>query len=306
MKLVILLSTYNGALYLEDFLISLEKQTYQNWELIVRDDGSSDDTLVILQKFSDKINKVSILKDRQNFGAKKSFSTLLNVALQSSEKYEYIMFADQDDIWSPEKIEKTYLKMKEFEKSHPSLPLLVHSDVNVVDEKLNVIASSFWSYQHIDPTRDSLNHLLLHNVVTGCTVMINRALAENVKTIPHEAIMHDWWMAMVASAFGKIGYIDEPLMLYRQHGTNDTGAKNYGWGYFVKKFIERPNLDRYLAQAEIFLYMYEDKLDHNSKEMLLVLKDFNSFSKFKKIKVIIKYKLWKNGFIRNIGLLVNA
>ncbi|AHJ13779.1 glycosyltransferase family 2 protein [Sulfurospirillum multivorans] len=306
MKLVILLSTYNGTLYLEDFLTSLEKQTYQNWELIVRDDASSDDTLVILQKFSDKINKVSILKDRQNLGVKKSFSTLVNVALQSHEQYEYIMFADQDDIWLPDKIEKTYLKMKEFEKSYSSFPLLVHSDIRVVDKKLNVLASSFWSYQHIDPKRDQLNYLLLHNIVTGCTVMINRALAEKVKTIPHEAIMHDWWMAMVASAFGKIGYIDEPLMLYRQHGTNDTGAKNYGWGYFIKKFRERPRLDRYLIQAEMFLSMYEDKLDDNSKGMLLVLKDFNSFSKFKKIQVIIKYKLWKNGFIRNIGLLVNT
>lgn len=131
-------------------------------------------------------------------------------------------------------------------------------------------------------------------------------MAENVKIIPHEAIMHDWWMAMVASVFGKIGYIDEPLMLYRQHGANDTGAKNYGWGYFIKKFRERPSLDRYLAQAEMFLHMYEDKLDDNSKEMLLALKNFNNFSKFKKIKAIIKYKLWKNGFIRNIGLLVNA
>lgn len=137
-------------------------------------------------------------------------------------------------------------------------------------------------------------------------MMINQALAEKVKTIPDKAIMHDWWIAMVASAFGKIAYINEPLMLYRQHGANDTGAKNYGWGYFIKKFRERPSLDKYLAQAEKFLYMYKDNLDDNSKEMLLVLKDFNSFSKFKKIKVIIKYKLWKNGFIRNIGLLVNA
>ena len=243
-----------------------------------------------------------IINDRKNLGACCSFLYLIRTYTQG----KYFALADQDDIWLPEKIEKTYLKMKEFEKSHPSLPLLVHGDVRVVDEKLNVIASSFWSYQHIDPTRDRLNHLLLHNVVTGCTVMVNRALAEKVQTIPQEAIMHDWWIAMVASVFGKIAYIDEPLMLYRQHGTNDTGAKNYGWGYFIKKFRERPSLDRYRAQAAMFLYMYEDKLDDNSKEMLLALKNFDSYSKFKKIKVIIKYKLWKNGFIRNIGLLVNA
>lgn len=304
-KITILLSTYNGAMYLTDQLDSLMSQSYKDICIIARDDGSTDQSYEILQTFIQHSSlHVKVLEDRTNVGAKKSFELLMHEALKMEA--QYMMFCDQDDIWSPEKIEKTYLKMKEFEKSHPSLPLLVHSDVRVVDKQLNVLASSFWSYQHIDPTRDSLNHLLLHNVVTGCTVMVNRALAEKVKTIPHEAIMHDWWMAMVASAFGKIGYIDEPLMLYRQHGTNDTGAKNYGWGYFVKKFIERPNLDKYLAQAEMFLCMYEDKLNDNSKEMLLVLKDFNSYSKFKKIKVIIKYKLWKNGFIRNIGLLVNA
>ena len=304
-KIIILLSTYNGAMYLKNQLDSLMLQSYKDICIIARDDGSTDQSYEILQTFIQHSSlHVKVLEDRTNVGAKKSFELLMHEALKMET--QYMMFCDQDDIWLPEKIEKTYFKMKEFEKSYPSLPLLVHSDVRVVDKQLNVIASSFWSYQHIDPTRDRLNHLLLHNVVTGCTVMINRALAEKVKTIPNESIMHDWWMAMVASAFGKIGYIDEPLMLYRQHESNDTGAKNYGWGYFIKKFRERPSLDRYLAQAAMFLYMYEDMLDHNSKEMLLVLKDFNSYSKFKKIKVIIKYKLWKNGFIRNIGLLVNA
>ena len=304
-KITILLSTYNGAMYLTDQLDSLMSQSYRDFYIIARDDGSTDKSYEILQAFMQHSSlHVKVLEDRTNVGAKKSFELLMHEALKMEA--QYMMFCDQDDIWLPDKIEKTYLKMKEFEKSHPSLPLLVHGDVRVVDEKLNVIASSFWSYQHIDPTRDRLNHLLLHNVVTGCTVMVNRALAEKVQTIPQEAIMHDWWIAMVASVFGKIAYIDEPLMLYRQHGTNDTGAKNYGWGYFIKKFRERPSLDRYLAQAAMFLCMYEDKLDDNSKEMLLALKNFDSYSKFKKIKVIIKYKLWKNGFIRNIGLLVNA
>jgi len=304
-KITILLSTYNGAMYLKEQLDSLISQSHEDICIVARDDGSTDQSYEILQAFMQYFSlHVKVLEDRTNVGAKKSFELLMNEALKM--KAQYMMFCDQDDIWLPEKIEKTYLKMKEFEKSHPSLPLLVHGDVSVVDKQLKVMSSSFWSYQHIDPTRDRLNHLLLHNIVTGCTVMVNRALAEKVKTIPDEAIMHDWWMAMVASAFGKIGYIDEPLMLYRQHGSNDTGAKNYGWGYFIKKFRERPSLDRYLAQAEMFLYMYEETLDDKSKEMLLVLKDFNSLSKFKKIKVIIKYKLWKNGFIRNVGLLVNA
>lgn len=144
MKLFILLSTYNGILYLEDFLTSLEKQTYQNWNLIVRDDGSSDDTLAILHKFSNNINKVSNLKDRQNLGAKKSFSLLLDVALQSLKQNEYIMFADQDDVWHTDKIQKIYQKMQELEKIHgKDVPLLIHSDLTVVDQNLEIVAHSF-------------------------------------------------------------------------------------------------------------------------------------------------------------------
>ena len=277
-------------------------QSCQNWKLLVRDDSSKDETLPILQKFANKVKKVEIIPDNINIGAKASFARLVEAALEN-DSWDYLMFADQDDIWMKNKIEKTLLKMK---NSHEGIPLLVHSDVSVADSNLQIIHRSLWEYQNIDPNKDTFNNFLLKNAVTGCTIMMNRQLAQMILPIPNEAIMHDWWIAMVASAFGKIAYIDEPLMLYRQHGTNDTGAKNYGWGYFIKKFIERPSLDRYLAQAEIFLCMYEDKLDDNSKEMLLVLKDFNSFSKFKKIKVIIRYKLWKNGFIRNIGLLVNA
>lgn len=304
-KIVILLSTYNGEKYIKEQLDSIFAQNDKEFRLIVRDDGSIDKSYEILQDFAQNTSlHVKLLEDRTNFGVKKSFELLMKEAINMNA--QYIMFCDQDDVWLSHKIATTYATMQRVENEYPNLPLLIHSDLSVADKDLHVTANSFWKYQNIDPSKDTLNHLLLHNAVTGCTMMINRALAEKVKTIPQEAIMHDWWIALVASVFGKIDYIHEPLMLYRQHGTNDTGAKNYGWSYFVKKFIERPSLDRYLVQAEMFLNMYEDKLDDNSKKMLLALKHFNSFSKFKKIKVIIKYKLWKNGFMRNIGLLVNA
>lgn len=304
-KISIVLSTYNGKKYLQKQLDSLESQTDTEFELIIRDDGSVDKTYDLLNNFVKSSSlHVKILPKNTNSGVKKSFEFLAREAIESGSSY--IMFCDQDDIWNADKVEKTLQKMQELENLYPNTPLLVHTDLQVVDEDLNLLANSFWHYQNIDPTKDSLNRALMQNVVTGCTMMINRKLALLSLPIADEAIMHDWWIALVAAQFGHIGYIDDQTMQYRQHGTNDTGAKNYGWGYFIKKFRERPSLDRYVTQAEKFLYMYEDKLDDNSKEMLLVLKDFNSYSKFKKIKVIIKYKLWKNGFIRNIGLLVNA
>ncbi len=136
--------------------------------------------------------------------------------------------------------------------------------------------------------------------------MINRALAKKVKNIPNEAIMHDWWLAMVASVFGHIAYIDEPLMLYRQHGGNDTGAKKYGFRYIWNRFLAQDSLDKYIEQAKCFLDLYENKLDEATKQLLQEFAQFNSLSKFRKIVLLFRYKLWKNGFVRNVGLVVNA
>ena len=195
--------------------------------------------------------------------------------------------------------------MKSIEQKKPNTPILVHSDLKVVDENLNIISDSLWKYQNIDPEKDSLNRVLLHNVVTGCSTMINRKLALLIKDIPNEAIMHDWWIAMVASVFGKISYVNEPLMLYRQHGKNDTGAKQYGVQYFINRFLQKTSVEKYIFQAKAFLDMYEDVLDSKTKQMLV---DFTSIQKvnfFQKRIVLFRYKIFKNGLIRNIGLLLS-
>lgn len=299
----IVLSTYNGALYLEDFLISLEMQSCQNWKLLARDDGSKDETLSILQNFANKVKKVEIISSNTNIGVKASFAYLVERALDY-KNCNYMMFADQDDVWNADKIEKTFHKMQELRSIYwRDMPLLVHSDLTVVDENLEAIAPSFWKYQNINPNKQKLFDFLVDNNVTGCTVMINLAFAEKVKTIPKEAILHDWWIAMVASAFGKIAYINEPLILYRQHEKNDTGAKQYGLRYFIKKFFSKPSFAKYIQQSKAFLALYGQELDEYHKLMLEEFSSFDGLSKFQKLKVLFKYKIWKNGFMRNLGLI---
>jgi len=192
------------------------------------------------------------------------------------------------------------------ELSYPQQPILVHSDLSVVDRDLAMLHNSFWKYQNIHPSKDTLNRLIFHNTVTGCTTMINRSLAQLVQTIPDEAIMHDWWIAMVASEFGQIGYVDEPIMLYRQHSTNDTGAKQYGWRYWLDHFIKKPSLDKYIAQSRAFLEHYRDQLNPECNEMLEAVSRLDKMNWFERRKTLIKYKIFKNGFIRNIGLMVFA
>lgn len=305
--ITICLSTYNGTQFLQEQLKSLESQTYDNskFTLIARDDGSSDESYELLKQFTIKSSiHVELLDDQTNLGVKKSFELLMNVAQENGA--EYIMFCDQDDVWQNDKISKTMAMMQQMEILYPQQPILVHTDLSVVDNDLITLHDSFWKYQNINPIKDTLHRLLLHNTVTGCTTMINRPLAQLAQIIPDEAIMHDWWIALVASAFGRIGYVDTPLMLYRQHSANNTGAKQYGWQYWLDRFMKKPSLDKYIAQSRDFLEHYRNKLNPEYREMLEAVSRLDQMNWFERRKTLIKYKIFKNGFVRNVGLIVFA
>ena len=307
MKILILLSTYNGERYLKEQLNSLFSQSYQDFKLIVRDDGSTDRTKEILNSYN-----VELLDSSVNLGVKKSFETLLNYAYENFEA-KYFMFCDQDDVWNNNKIEKTLKKMQELEKLYgEEMPLLVHTDLEVVNEKLETLNNSMWESEHINPRANTLNKLLIHNTVTGCTMMINRTLASKSLFISPKAIMHDWWMGLVAATFGKIGFIKEPTMKYRQHDKNDTGAKNYNYSNIAAKIIElffdnkskKMFIIKNIIQAKEFLEEYKEELDEESKTMLEDLSIIKEKPYLQRVNIILKYRLFKYGIIRNIGLLL--
>ncbi len=304
--ITILLSTYNGEKYLKEQIDSLFNQTYQDISIIVRDDGSSDNTLEILNDY-----KLVLLKSSGNIGVKKSFSLLLEYAMQNKNS-KYFMFCDQDDVWKKDKVEKTLLKMQDMERVYQNNPLLVHTDLKVVDDKLTIINNSFWEHEYIMPQLNNLNRLLMQNTITGCTMMINKELANLALPVPTESIMHDWWIGLVASKFGKIGVIEKSLIQYRQHSTNSIGAKGFSYRNILQKvfdiFLNR-NLDRnYLyiniIQAKVFLKIYKDKLDQNNIDMLIDFINIDNKSFLKKRHLLLKHKLLKQGLIRNIGLFL--
>ena len=304
-KISILLSTYNGEKYLKEQLDSIFSQSYKDFEIIARDDCSSDETINILKSYN-----IKILDTDKNLGAKLSFSTLLNYSVKNTDA-DYFMFCDQDDIWKSDKIEKTIGTMKELEKTNSNLPLLVHTDLEVVDEKLNILNKSFWKYEKRDPSLNSINRLIMQSTVTGCTMMINRKLAELSLPISENSIMHDWWISIVASSFGKIVYLEESTISYRQHSSNDTGSKKFGLNLILKKAVNflfydelYKHLDRNIKQAESFLNQYESLLDTDTKN---ILKDFVSIKEksfLEKRKILLKHDILKQGMIRNIGLLL--
>lgn len=308
----ILISTYNGDKYLKEQLDSIFNQSYQNFRVILRDDNSSDNTLKIAKEYN-----LEILESSKNLGAKKSFEELLKYALTHSDS-NYFMFCDQDDVWDKDKVRKSIEMMIYLEnlKLNYNNPILIHSDLRVVDENLNIINNSFFKYSKINPHIRSFNRLLMQNTVTGCTMIINRKLAQISLPIADDAIMHDWWIALVASQFGMIYTIKEQTISYRQHSSNEVGAVKFDYIYIFKKIstflfnkeLLQQKLYPNINQAKAFLEHYKNKyglkIDIYTINSLEALHDILSKSFWNKRGLIFKYGLFKQGFIRNIALIL--
>lgn len=221
------MSTYNGEKYLSEQLDSLIAQTHANWTLLIRDDGSTDTTLSIIKQYSIKDLRIIFFQDNLgNLHVAKSFSVLMGEALKRNEPY--VFFCDQDDIWLPHKIEATIKKINELELNTNSTPILVHTDLRVVDNTLNTLHASYLRFEHLTRNPNNpLKTLLINNYVTGCTIGMNRSLLKLTTPIPDDAYMHDWWCALCAATNGKIGFITEPTILYRQHAHNSIGSSGF-------------------------------------------------------------------------------
>lgn len=219
----ILLTTYNSERYLHELMESLIKQTYTNWTLYIVDDGSTDRTVQIIDDYVAQYSKVvRLINNKIRQGAKNNFVYLL-----SEVQSDYFMFCDHDDVWLPNKIEKSINKILKLENENPLVPIVVHSDLYVVDKSLNIISNSFFKYAGVNPRilLSSINHLSHSNCATGCTMIINRLAKEVSLPVLPEALMHDSWIALsVLQANGIIYCINEPLILYRQHDNNALGA----------------------------------------------------------------------------------
>ncbi len=303
--ITIALAAYNGEKYIREQMDSLlEQDIEESVRIIAADDSSSDTTFDILQEYAQNYpKKITVYKNDVPTGsAKGNFFKLLK-----DIDDDYVMLSDQDDVWQPEKVRLTYEKMKELEAQFTSdCPLLVFADVMVVDEKLEIISPSMARYQKTAPYHNRLNHYLVQNNIIGCTVMINRALLKYLDFEPKTCMMHDWWLGLLASSFGHIGFVDRALMKYRQHGNNQMGTRAANdASQYVERLSQgdevRRNYEIMFGQAEIFLDKYRESL---SKEQIDLLEGFLSIrnsSRIKKIYKIFKYRLFKSTWFWTLG-----
>ena len=235
-KVVILLSTYNSSRFLKEQLDSIISQSYTNWELVIRDDGSIDNTIEIINEYKVKDSRIIFFTDDlKGLGASNSFMRLLQ-----SQDSEFYMFCDHDDFWLPNKIEKS---MNLILTQKNDLPLIVHTDLFVVDEALNLISDSFWKTVGLKPKLICNKEMIqVFNCVTGCTMLLNNNAKKCSLPYNPNAPMHDWWIAMqVLLKGGKVLQIEEPLIKYRQHSNNAVGAKEVNFRYFFKRIKKIKN-----------------------------------------------------------------
>ena len=229
--IAILLATYNSERFLKDQLSSIFGQSFHEWKLIIRDDGSTDNTISIINEYKKQYpDKVFLLKDeRAGLRAYMNFVTLLKNACA-----DYYMFCDHDDVWLKDKISISIKRMKEIESKYPDKPVVVHTDMKVVDQDLNVISESFWKYSRFLPGHTDFWELVCCNCVNGCTMLFNQKAKDTIYGHEPYCLMHDTLVAQsTAAAGGIISAVNKATVLYRQHVDNVIGAANAKRYYFI-------------------------------------------------------------------------
>jgi glycosyltransferase involved in cell wall biosynthesis len=231
--IAVLLSSYNGEKFIEEQVQSILNQLNVHVHLLIRDDGSSDRTTIIINEFATQDSRISLIEGK-NLGIVKSFFYLLE---HVDNDFDYYALADQDDVWKPDKLERA---TKTLWSNDPNLPAMYYSRLEFTDEQLNPIGFS------IIPTNRGFQNALVQNQATGCTVVINKNAREIiVAKLPNWALMHDWWIYLVISATGSVIYDEYPGILYRKHGNNVTPATPW----FAIELVAR--VKRYLGQGKI-------------------------------------------------------
>jgi len=262
----ILMSTYNGEKYLEEQLDSLFKQTYSKIKVLIRDDGSKDNTVEIIKRYIKDYN-IKLIEGK-NIGVIASYFELIK---KSDSNCNYFVFCDQDDYWETPKVEKAIEKIKEKE-SKEEVGVAYCSNLKLVDKNLKFI-----KYQYKKNLKPSFENAIVENIITGCTLVINKKLRDKVlkdidKINVNNILMHDWYIYIVASIVGEVIYDKESYIKYRQHGNNAVGMEVTLLGKF-KKHIN--NFKKYKG--------------HRKKQMLEIFKCYNGHIDKDKKKILLNF-----------------
>lgn len=298
-QVCILLATYNGEKYIEQQIDSIINQTHSTWRLIIRDDGSSDNTLSILKKIISKDKRIELLVDeKSNLGAFRNFHRLTEYAV-SNYNPEYVLYSDQDDLWNAEKVECLLKEIVKHENGDRNKPILVHSNYQLSDQDLNpLLHNSFRDNASMMDRRTSFLQTVFQNNVYGCTSIVNRALLISCMHNYFYCDNHDHWMSLNASWYGRIFYLNAKCMLYRQHDMNVSGSVYTRKSYFSRIISLSAEVKREsLSILKSILYLDIFRKIKNERAFLSLNESTGKPKvSFKIITFCLKNRIEKNSF----------
>lgn len=261
----VLMSTYNGAKFLQEQIDSILAQSHADFTLYIRDDGSADDTWSILSAYDDP--RIRLVRG-ENLGASASFFSLL----RDTAYADYLFFSDQDDIWYQDKLSTMLTEIQKYD----DIPAMVFSDFSMIDEnglQTNPSYAQFASLR-VSPGEVGVDRLLPQPYVFGCASVINRKLAQLVLMPPDGIEMHDCWLSLTAAAVGKLIYLPVQTIAHRFHSSNATGRKdqthplvrlNRLYSGFA---AQAENTKLRLQQADLLVQSYGELLLPHVRKML--------------------------------------
>lgn len=284
-SVLVLLSSYNGELYIKEQIDSVLCQTGVDISILIRDDGSKDNTVELIESLYGNDSRLSVIKG-QNAGSAGSFMDLIHKAAALDVRYDYYAFCDQDDVWKEEKL---HAAVEALGKQPQDKPAMYMGAYQMVDSTLNEIPT------YLISPRLNLPAALATNTATGCTMVFNKSmLGVLASKNPQDIIMHDYWAYLVCLSVGGFVYYDEtPHILYRQHGHNVIGGMEDS---FMKKWSVR--LAKTFRSGDCFKSKLASELlrcysEYMSKENIEFL---TAAATCKKISS--KYKLLSNPLFR--------
>lgn len=303
-KTAILMATYNGENFIRDQIDSILAQTDTDWMLYIHDDGSKDKTRSIIKQYENQYPEcIQIIEGEPTGGAKENFFYLMNQV-----EAPYYMFADQDDVWRMEKVQLTKAEMLKMEsKESKETPCLVFTELKVVNSSLGVLADSMSEYQGLDCQNLTFNRALIQNVVTGCTMMVNKSLRDKMLEVENyeDILMHDWWAFLVATRFGKVSFLAFQTIQYRQHANNGVGARDAKSPlYLMKRMLQGEAIKESLVntrkQAAKFVKEYKEVEDSLASQYAKL----GEKERKERLKFYKENDVKKSTFARNVGLWI--
>jgi len=307
-KIQILMGVYNGAKYLDAALESVCMQDSQDWSLLIRDDGSSDDTPNILLRWQQRLKeKLEIVPnpDRLNLGMNGNYSCLI-----AASRSRYVVPIAHDDLDHRGKL-VLLLETMERHEARVGLdrPVLVYTDLRVINEDGDVVAPSHWRYigWH-PPTSKPLGRLLVHSGICGATCLLNRPLIEFLGDPP---LCEDVWIGFVAAAFANVIPLMDQTVDFRWHTTNQ--SEQIAIGALVRQVLSKPwtarnilhgRLESLRPRARDFLEKYRNRL---TPELIATLDAFLHLPEMGPLarrRAILRYGLLYPSWIRSLGMIV--